>query len=216
VDVQRRGGPVSIAQNACRGLRIGPWLLGTRLGRPLKLARRDAVVNLYRLQRYVKGRALAFVWKARGIKIADRVSVQGRPPHIAGKGSIELGSLVSFRGFGSRSWFHVLGSAKLTIGFRSFINSGRNCLIGDCVIIQDSNYHEIDEGAGVKTRAVVIGDNVWIGRNAIILPGVEIGDHSVVGAGSVVTRSVPARSLVAGNPARIIREIEASPGYVRS
>jgi acetyltransferase-like isoleucine patch superfamily enzyme len=185
-------------------------------------------VNLYRVQRYVKGTTLALLWKARGIKIADRISVQGRPPHIAGKGSIELGSLVSFRGFGSRSWFHVLGRAKLTIGSRSFINSGvmidvrltvsigRNCLIGDCVIIQDSNYHEIDEGAGVKTQAVVIGDNVWIGRNAIILPGVEIGDHSVVGAGSVVTRSVPARSLVAGNPARIIRQIRASPDYVRT
>ena len=164
----------------------------------------------------------------RGIKIADRVSVLGKPPHIAGKGQLEFGSLVSFRGFGSRSWFHVSGKAKLSIGSRSFINSGvmidaahcvsigKNCLIGDCVVIQDSNYHEIDEGAGVKTKAVIIGDNVWIGRNSIILPGVEIGDHSVVGAGSIVTNSVPPRSLVAGNPARVLREIVASQDYVRS
>ncbi|WP_140764802.1 acyltransferase [Mesorhizobium sp. B4-1-4] len=184
-------------------------------------------MNIYRVRRFIKGRIFTFLWRTKGIKIADRVSVLGVSPHIAGKGAIELGSLVSFRGFGSRSWFHVLGNARLSIGSRSFINSGvmidvstavsigKNCLVGDCVVIQDSNYHEIDEGAGVKTKAVVIGDNVWIGRNSIILPGVEIGDHSVIGAGSVVTKSVPPHSLVAGNPARIIREIAASPGYVR-
>lgn len=185
-------------------------------------------MNVYRIKRYVKGTIFTLIWKARGIKIADRVSVLGTPPHIAGKGDIEFGSLVSFRGFGARSWFHVLGKGKLSIGSRSFINSGvmidaslhvsigKNCLIGDCVIIQDSNYHEIDEGSGVKTKAITIGDNVWISRNSIILPGVEIGDHSVVGAGSVVTKSVPARTLVAGNPARVIREIEASADYIRS
>lgn len=190
-------------------------------------AQKGFVMNVHRIRRFIKGRIYTFLWRARGIEIPDRVSVLGVPPHIAGKGVVELGSLVSFRGFGSRSWFHVLRNARLSIGARSFINSGvmidvstavsigKNCLVGDCVVIQDSNYHEIDEGSGVKTRAVVIGDNVWIGRNSIILPGVEIGDHSVVGAGSVVTRSVPPRSLVAGNPARIIREITASPEYVR-
>ena len=55
--------------------------------------------------------------------------------------------------------------------------------------------------------AVVLKRGCWIGANAIILPGVFIGENSVVGAGSVVTRSVPPRTLVAGNPARIIREI---------
>ncbi|QPC89333.1 DapH/DapD/GlmU-related protein [Mesorhizobium sp. INR15] len=185
-------------------------------------------MNIYRVRRYLKGTIFTAIWRARGIGIADRVSVLGVPPHIAGKGTIKLGSLVSFRGFGSRSWFHVLGNASLSIGSRSFINSGvmidvsaavsigKNCLIGDCVVIQDSNYHEIDEGSGVKTKAVVIGDNVWIGRNSIILPGVEIGDHSVVGAGSVVTKSVPPRSLIAGNPAKLIREIVASADYIRS
>ncbi|QKD13837.1 acyltransferase [Mesorhizobium sp. NZP2077] len=185
-------------------------------------------MNVYRIRRYLKGSIFTLVWRVRGIKIADRVSVLGMPPHIAGKGGIEIGSRVSFRGFGSRSWFHVSGKGKLAIGSRSFINSGvmidaalrvsigKNCLIGDCVVIQDSNYHEIDEGSGVKTKAVLIGDNVWIGRNSIILPGVELGDHSVIGAGSVVTKSVPARSLVAGNPARILREVVASPDYIRT
>jgi acetyltransferase-like isoleucine patch superfamily enzyme len=191
-------------------------------------AQKGFVMNVHRIRRFIKGRIYTFLWRARGIEIPDRVSVLGVPPHIAGKGVVELGSLVSFRGFGSRSWFHVLRNARLSIGARSFINSGvmidvstavsigKNCLVGDCVVIQDSNYHEIDEGSGVKTKAVLIGDNVWIGRNSIILPGVELGDHSVIGAGSVVTKSVPPRSLAAGNPARILREVAASPDYIRS
>lgn len=54
---------------------------------------------------------------------------------------------------------------------------------------------------------MIVGDNVWIGNRAIVLPGVTIGDGAVVGAGSVVTRDVPARTVVAGNPARVVREL---------
>lgn len=55
--------------------------------------------------------------------------------------------------------------------------------------------------------AVKLGDFVWIGFNALVLPGVEIGACSIVGAGSVVTKSVPPRSIVAGNPARVLRSL---------
>lgn len=54
---------------------------------------------------------------------------------------------------------------------------------------------------------ITIGDNVWIGGGAIVLPGVTICEDAVVGAGSVVTKDVPARTVVAGNPARVIREL---------
>ncbi len=64
----------------------------------------------------------------------------------------------------------------------------------------------IDE-QGISTTPVTIGDDIWIGANAVILPGVSIGNHSVVAAGAVVTKDVPPRSLVAGVPARIIKEI---------
>ena len=57
-------------------------------------------------------------------------------------------------------------------------------------------------------KAIVIEDNVWIGGGAILLPGIHIGRNAVVGAGAVVSRDVPAYSVVAGNPARVIREIE--------
>ncbi len=52
---------------------------------------------------------------------------------------------------------------------------------------------------------MIIGNHVWIGENALILKGVKIGDNSIVGAGSVVTKDVPNNSIVAGNPARIIK-----------
>jgi len=64
----------------------------------------------------------------------------------------------------------------------------------------------IDE-QGISTTPVTIGDDIWIGANAVVLPGVTIGDHSVVAAGAVVTKDVPPRSLVAGVPARIINQI---------
>lgn len=55
-------------------------------------------------------------------------------------------------------------------------------------------------------RPVVIGDDVWLGTRIIVLPGVHVGSHSIIGAGSVVTKDVPPYSIVAGNPARVIRD----------
>ena len=64
----------------------------------------------------------------------------------------------------------------------------------------------IDE-QGVSTTPVVIDDDVWIGANAVILPGVHIGNHCVVAAGAVVTKDVPPHSLVGGVPAKIMKQI---------
>ena len=64
----------------------------------------------------------------------------------------------------------------------------------------------IDE-QGVSTNPVTIEDNVWVGANAVILPGVTIGEHCVVAAGAVVTKDVPPHSLVAGVPAKVIKKI---------
>jgi acetyltransferase-like isoleucine patch superfamily enzyme len=64
----------------------------------------------------------------------------------------------------------------------------------------------IDE-QGISTSAVNIGDDIWIGANAVILPGVTIGHHAVIAAGAVVNKDVPAHTLVAGVPAKVIKEI---------
>lgn len=70
----------------------------------------------------------------------------------------------------------------------------------------DNPEKRIDE-QGVSTAPVILGDDIWIGANAVVLPGVSIGNHSVVAAGAVVTKDVPPHSLVAGIPAKIIRQI---------
>ena len=73
-------------------------------------------------------------------------------------------------------------------------------------------YHPLDpvdrKNSVILSKPVVIEDNAWIGGGAIILPGVTIGKNAVVGAGSVVTHDVPPNKVVAGNPARIIKEVK--------
>jgi len=110
--------------------------------------------------------------------------------------------------------------SHISIGDHTFINYGtsitayqhvkigRHCLLGHHVRILDKNEHGIKERSVAPPAApVVIEDNVWIGSHTIILPGVSIGHNSAIGAGSVVTRDVPANCLAAGNPARVIRRI---------
>ena len=85
------------------------------------------------------------------------------------------------------------------------ITIGENAAIAGGVVIRDSDDHSIVSHPYQMTKPVVIGNHVWIGENAMILKGVHIGDGSIVGAGSVVTKDVPPNSLVAGVPARVIR-----------
>lgn len=111
-------------------------------------------------------------------------------------------------------------NAKLSIGDHTYINRsssidctlsvtiGDLCAISDNVQILDSDFHVVSTGnyTSVACQPITIGNHVWIGRSAIILKGVTIGDGAIIGAGSVVTRSVPPKCLVAGIPARIIKE----------
>lgn len=91
---------------------------------------------------------------------------------------------------------------------RGGINIGDGTMIGMNVTIATLNH-----GLPLETRnvtypsPVIIGDNVWIGSNATILPGVKIGDNSVVAAGAVVTKDVPANTVVAGVPAKELKKI---------
>jgi acetyltransferase-like isoleucine patch superfamily enzyme len=125
--------------------------------------------------------------------------------------------------------------AMISIGQRVFINGsiiaaakieiGDDVMISWGVTIVDHNSHSISfshrandvtnwrkgqkDWTHVKVAPVKIGDKVWIGVNALILKGVTIGEGAVVGAGAVVTKDVPAWTIVGGNPAQIIREIGA-------
>lgn len=91
------------------------------------------------------------------------------------------------------------------------IRIGSDCLLGDSIAIYDCDFHEIApdrrrHGTGT-VKPVVIGNNVWLGSRVIVLRGVTIGDNSVVGAGSVVTRTVPANTVAAGVPAKVVRKL---------
>jgi acetyltransferase-like isoleucine patch superfamily enzyme len=107
---------------------------------------------------------------------------------------------------------------KITLGDRAAINSfarlfghgsieiGEDAQIGPGCLITTTD-HNIYENLEASFRKVTIGKRAWIGANVTVLPGISIGDYAVVGAGSVVTRDVPAYSVVVGVPARVIKEI---------
>ena len=86
------------------------------------------------------------------------------------------------------------------------ISIGHDVMIAEDVMIRDSNNHTIAYDGYVKDAPVVIRDKVWIGARATILCGVTIGEGSVVAAGAVVTKDVPAHCLVGGTPAKILKK----------
>ncbi|MEI6285442.1 MAG: DapH/DapD/GlmU-related protein [Bacillota bacterium] len=98
------------------------------------------------------------------------------------------------------------------------VKIGRDCQIASATFITDTDFHPVDPVERLKQvtkkpfnldtvnkKEVIIGDNVWIGWGAIILKGVEIGNNSIVAAGSVVTGKFPDNVIIAGNPAKVVK-----------
>ena len=109
-----------------------------------------------------------------------------------------------------------VGMSSPTIWCAKGITIGRNAHIGANCIIIDTDVHSfnylhrnfIDEiTSDVIPQEIVIGDDVWIGTNCIILKGVTIGARSIIGAGSIVTKDIPADCVAAGNPCKFIKRI---------
>lgn len=105
---------------------------------------------------------------------------------------------------------HINHLCGLWAGKQGIIKIGSNVLFGPGVYLVAANHRYkkgqlISEQEG-EQRFVEIGNDVWIGANAIVLPGVKVGQGSVIGAGAVVTSDVPPYSVVAGNPAKIIKK----------
>jgi maltose O-acetyltransferase len=106
---------------------------------------------------------------------------------------------------------HVFLNVLCTILDCNEVHIGHNVMIGPSVQIYTAAHHlqaDLRIQGWEVAKPIVIEDNVWLGGGAILLPGVSIGRNAVVGAGAVVSRSVPADTVVAGNPARVIREIK--------
>jgi acetyltransferase-like isoleucine patch superfamily enzyme len=151
-----------------------------------------------------------------------------RLPYMRGRGRLVLGDDVRLSG---RSCFffmsHVESTPEIIVGNNVFIGNGctfaaarsirigNDCLFGPGVRVHDNDGHPLDPARRRRgepsnpeeNAAVTIGNGVWVAAQATILKGVTIGENAVVGAGAVVTADVPANSVVAGNPARVVRTL---------
>jgi len=104
--------------------------------------------------------------------------------------------------YGTEPWLIEIGNnVTITSGVKLLTHDGSTCLAKD------------EKGRRYKYGRITIGDNVFIGVNAIVLPGITIGNNVIIGAGSVVTRSVASDSVVTGNPARHIKSFTDTINY---
>ncbi len=148
-----------------------------------------------------------------GIRLKGLASLDHAVTVIAVGENAELTLGGSFIGRGAV--ISASSGAKVSLGEGSYLNDGsqiyaseeirigKNCAISWNVTFLDNDGH--DAGANRAAAPIFIGDLVWIGCNVTILKGVNVGEGSIIAAGSVVTRSFPARSLIGGVPAKLIR-----------
>lgn len=189
----------------------------------------------------IKKNLRAFYWqmslKRSGVAAGDNVILKGKPVIMKFTGTIRIGNNVTLRSddYGyhasiyapTRLMTDTNEDATIEIGDNTRINGasihatkrisiGANCLIAANVTIIDSDGHGVHPSertlSNPEPLPVIIENNVWIGINSIILKGVRIGENSVIGAGSVVTKSIPADCFAAGNPARVIKFFDDKEG----
>ena len=176
-----------------------------RLARPI-LAPFARIARLARLRAGIDGRAPVTTQLEGAVRTTPGARVTLGPYCRLGRdvlfetqeqGSVELGS-------------HVRVNSGCVIVSYAGVRIGDDCLIGEYVSIRDAN-HGTELGQPMRCQEhtaelIVIEDDVWIGRGAVILKGVRIGTGAIVGANSVVTRDVPPLTVVAGAPAKTVRQ----------
>ena len=170
------------------------WLMKIKVGQRLHLYGLPVIVST----------------NMRGIRIDSDCHI--RSSFLSNLVGLSQRTIICARGEGTIEIGKGVGMSGATIYARNSIKIGDQCIIGGNVKILDNDFHPADPEIRRKTPVdnfasapIVIGNNVFIGVNSLILKGVTIGDNAVVGAGSVVTKDVPADALVAGNPARVIK-----------
>ncbi|MDB5059869.1 MAG: lacA 2 [Chloroflexi bacterium] len=174
----------------------------------------DEVVDLARRARNV---LVARTGLRRCTSVGRYTQLLGRV-RIFNKGTIIIGSHVRIHSTVVPIELAAMPGAVLEIGDNTFVNYGvsischqsvligRDCLLGSYVNIMDNTWHDVLERQQLPaSKPVVLQDNVWLGNRVIVLPGVTIGHDAVVGAGAVVSRDIPPRSVAVGVPAQVIK-----------
>jgi acetyltransferase-like isoleucine patch superfamily enzyme len=169
-------------------------------------------------QRHYRSAAL----RKAGVIFGPRCTWVGKKPNISNGGAIKLGSYVYLRGTPRPISLTTTESGLIEVGDRTFINAGVQIYsnarvsigaasrIGDDCMIYDTSFHAVHSDQEPMSREVKIGRNVWLGMGVVVLPGVTIGDHSVLAAGAVVFSDVPAMQVWRGNPAQFYKQVRVS------
>ena len=123
-------------------------------------------------------------------------------------------------------WHDAAGSGRIDIGdyvmlcpgtrisSAAEVSIGNGCMIAAKAYITDCDWHDVYDRLGVgRARPVNIHANVWVGDSVIICKGVTIGKNSVIGAGAVVVNDIPANVIAAGNPARVVRQLDPAKRF---
>jgi acetyltransferase-like isoleucine patch superfamily enzyme len=147
------------------------------------------------------------------------VRLRGRV-ELSGYGEVVLGEGVSLNGTVVPIELVTYHSGRIEIGNHTFINYGSSiaarcsvrighyCHLGHYTFVMDNDQHDVVRHSQLpQSDPVIIGDHVWIGSKAVILPGVRIGSRAVIGAGSIVTKDIPPKCVAAGNPAQVLRHL---------
>ena len=123
-------------------------------------------------------------------------------PQAAGEGRIDIGD-------------YCLLCPGVRVSAACAATIGDNCMLANGVYVTDSDWHDIYNRLAMgQAEAVVIGDNVWLGDGVTVCKGVTVGDNSIVGAGSVVVKDIPPNSVAAGNPAKVVKTLDAAGDFV--
>lgn len=165
---------------------------------------------------------LRAAWYLRGAAHrGSRVRLRGRPA-VTARGRLIVHDRVQLVSTVAQLELVAEVDGTLEIGARSLVNFGCNivaiervtigerCLIGPNCMIMDTAFHRVEPDRRLDppdTAPITIGENVWLGARVVVLPGVTIGDDSVIGIGSIVTEDVPPRSVAVGVPAKVVRTL---------
>jgi maltose O-acetyltransferase len=153
--------------------------------------------------------------------VGSRVRLQGRP-RVINQGRMTIGQRVRLDSTAATLELVTEPDGVLDVEDHVFLNFGCNIaatklirigaysLLGPYCMLMDNAYHFVEPERRLErpeSRPIILERNVWLGARTIVLPGITIGEHSCVGAGSVVTKDVPPRTFVAGAPAQYVRSL---------